>query len=192
MKRFIVASQSPRRKEILQNAGYSFEIIPSDADENVENGLSAEETVKLLAYKKAKAVSEKHKGAVVFGCDTVVVSQGVILGKPKNESDAFKMLKMLSGKTHEVLTGVCVMENEKYETFYECTKVTFNSLTDDTIKSYIETSEPFDKAGSYGIQGYGCVLVEKIEGDYFSVVGLPVSKTARLLAKFGVKGKISL
>ncbi len=192
MKRFIVASASPRRKEILQNAGYDFEVIPSDADENLDGEFSPCEAVSLLAFKKAKSVAERHPDAVVFGCDTVVVSDGVILGKPKDKADAFSTLKMLSGKTHEVITGVCVTQNGKSESFYEVTKVTFYPLSDETIESYINTNEVYDKAGSYGIQGFGSVLVEKIEGDYFSVVGLPISKTARLLSKFGVKGKVSL
>ena len=192
MKKFIVASASPRRKEIFENAGYTFEVIPSDADEKIESELSPYEAVKLLAFKKAQSVAEKHPEAVVFGCDTVVVSDGVILGKPKDKADAFSTLKKLSGKTHEVITGVCVIENGESESFYEVTRVTFYPLDDKTIESYIETNEVYDKAGSYGIQGFGSVLVEKIEGDYFSVVGLPISKTARLLSKFGIKGKVSL
>lgn len=192
MKRFIVASASPRRKEILHSAGYVFDIIPSGADESVDGELSPCETVKLLALKKAQFVAEKHPDAVVFGCDTVVVSGGVILGKPKDKADAFSTLKMLSGKTHEVITGVCITENGRSESFYEVTKVTFYPLSDETIESYIETAEVYDKAGSYGIQGFGSVLVEKIEGDYFSVVGLPISKTARLLSEFGINGKVLL
>lgn len=192
MKRFIVASASPRRKEILQKAGYAFEVIPSDADESIDGEISPCEAVELLAFRKAQSVAEKHPDAVVFGCDTVVVSDGVILGKPKDKADAFSTLKKLSGKTHEVITGVCITENGRSESFYEVTKVTFYPLSDETVESYIDTDEVYDKAGSYGIQGFGSVLVEKIEGDYFSVVGLPISKTARLLSKFGVKGKISL
>ena len=192
MKKFIVASASPRRKEILGNAGYTFEVIPSDADESVDGEFSPCEAVKLLAFKKAQSVAEKYPQAVVFGCDTVVVSDGVILGKPKDKADAFSTLKRLSGKTHEVITGVCITENGRSESFYEVTRVTFYPLSDETIESYIDTNEAYDKAGSYGIQGFGSVFVEKIEGDYFSVVGLPISKTARLLAKFGVEGKVSL
>lgn len=192
MKRFIVASASPRRKEILQNAGYIFEIIPSDADETVEKGLSAEETVEQLAFKKATAVSEKNADAVVFGCDTVVVSDGEILGKPKDSEDAFRMLKMLSGKTHKVLTGVCVRDSEKCKVFSVATDVTFFPLSDETIESYIATKEPDDKAGAYGIQGFGSVLVKEIKGDYLSVVGLPLSETARVLTSFGIKGKVEV
>ena len=192
MKRFIVASASPRRKEILENAGYVFEVIPSDADESIDSELSPCETVVSLACRKAQSVAEKNSDAVVFGCDTVVVSDGVILGKPKDKADAFSTLKMLSGKTHEVITGVCITENGKSESFYEVTKVTFYTLSDETIESYIDTNEVYDKAGSYGIQGFGSVLVNKIEGDYFSVVGLPISKTARVLSKFGINGKVSL
>lgn len=192
MRRFILASASPRRKEILEKAGYSFEIIVSDADENIAEDLSPEKTVEVLAERKALSVWESNKDSVVFGCDTVVAIDGRILGKPTDDEDAFNMLKMLSGRTHTVSTGVCICSEDKTEVFSNTTKVEFYHLSDETIRSYIASGEGKDKAGSYGIQGYGCVLVKEIKGDYFSVMGLPVSQSSRVLADFGIYGKVSL
>ena len=192
MRRFILASASPRRKEILENAGFTFEIIVSDADENITEELSPEETVEELAKRKALSVWEENKDAVVFGCDTVVAIDGKILGKPKDDDEAFEMISSLSGKVHTVSTGVCICSAEKIEVFSNTTEVEFYELSDETIKSYIATGEGKDKAGSYGIQGYGRVLIKEIKGDYFSVMGLPVSQSARVLAEFGIYGKIEL
>lgn len=192
MRRFVVASASPRRRELLGNGGYTFEIIPSDADESIENGLTPEQTVCELAKRKALAVLEKNEDAVVFGCDTVVASDGVILGKPENEEDAKRMLRMLSGKVHTVLTGVCVADKNGAEVFANTTEVEFYELSDETIESYVATGECNDKAGAYGIQGFGNVLVRRIKGDYFSVMGLPMSETARVLRKFGVEGTVKV
>ncbi len=190
MADFILASASPRRKEILLNAGFSFEIIPSQADENITEKLSPEETVKELAKRKAQDILNKYPHRVVFGCDTVVAIDDMILGKPENDEDAFRMLKMLSGKTHKVSTGVCVMSKEKEICFSDTTEVTFYELSDETIRSYIATGECSDKAGAYGIQGYGSVLVKEIKGDYFSVMGLPAAKAVRALKEFNIRGKV--
>ena len=192
MSDFILASASPRRKEILSNAGFSFDIIVSDADENIIEDLSPEKTVEELAKRKALSVWESHKDEVVFGCDTVVAVDGKILGKPTDDEDAFNMLTMLSGKVHTVSTGVCICSKDKTETFSYTTQVECYPLSEDTIRSYIASGEGRDKAGSYGIQGYGCVLVKEIKGDYFSVMGLPVSESARVLADFGIYGKVKL
>ncbi len=192
MRRFIVASASPRRREILTNAGYTFEVIPSDADENIEGVMTPEETVCELSRRKALAVFENNTDAVVFGCDTVVAIGNEILGKPENDEDAKRMLKMLSGRVHTVSTGVCIADESKAEVFANTTEVEFFELSDETIESYVATGECSDKAGAYGIQGYGSVLVKKIRGDYFSVMGLPVSETARVLRKFGIEGKVRL
>ena len=192
MRDFIVASASPRRREILHNAGYSFTVIPSDADETVDESLSAEKTVIALAKRKALSVLEGNQNSVVFGCDTVVAVEGEILGKPTDDEDAFRMLKKLSGRVHTVSTGVCVADKDKTECAVNTTLVEFYELSDSTIKSYIATNECKDKAGSYGIQGFGSVLVKRIEGDYFSVMGLPVSQTARILSRFGIEGKVSV
>ena len=190
MRRFVLASASPRRKEILENAGFTFEIIVSDADENITDSLTPSETVEELAKRKALAVWDKNKDAVVFGCDTVVAIDGKILGKPKDDDEAFSMIKMLSGRAHTVSTGVCICAENKISVFSNTTEVEFYELSDETIRSYIATGEGRDKAGSYGIQGYGCVLIKEIKGDYFSVMGLPVSQSARVLADFGVYGKV--
>ena len=190
MSRFILASASPRRKEILENAGYSFEIIVSDADENITEVMTPEKTVEELARRKAMAVLKDNADAVVFGCDTVVAIDGKILGKPTDDEDAFNMLSMLSGRTHTVSTGVCICSADKVSVFSNTTEVEFYELSDDTIHGYIATGECSDKAGSYGIQGYGNVLVKEIKGDYFSVMGLPVSESARVLSEFGVYGKV--
>ena len=192
MKRFIVASASPRRREILNNAGYSFEVIPSDADENIPETMSCEDAVCELSRRKALAVLEKNKDAVVFGCDTVVALDGKILGKPKDDEDAKRMLRMLSGRVHSVSTGVCVADDNHCEVFCNTTKVEFYPLSEETIESYVSTGECSDKAGAYGIQGFGSVLVKKIDGDYFSVMGLPVSETARVLKEFGIEGRVCL
>ena len=192
MRRFILASASPRRKEILESAGYSFDIIVSDADENITDDLTPDETVEELAKRKALAVWEDNKDAVVFGCDTVVAIDGKILGKPKDDEEAIAMISSLSGKVHTVSTGVCICAEDKISVFSNTTEVEFYPLGEDTIKSYVATGESRDKAGAYGIQGFGRVLIKEIKGDYFSVMGLPVSESARVLADFGIYGKITL
>ncbi len=192
MKRFIVASASPRRREILENAGYTFEIKPSDADETVEEGLSPEETVCELSRRKALAVLSDNPTAVVFGCDTVVALDGQILGKPENDEDAKRMLRTLSGRRHTVSTGVCIADINNIKIFSNTTEVEFYPLSEETVESYVGTGECSDKAGAYGIQGYGRVLVKEIKGDYFSVMGLPVSETARVLKEFGIEGRIKV
>lgn len=192
MKDFIVASASPRRKEILQNGGYSFRIVPSDCDESIAQKLSPEDTVKELAKRKALSVFESNKESVVLGCDTVVALENQILGKPKDDEEAFRMIKTLSGKTHKVCTGVCIAEGDRHETFVSVAEVEFYELSDETVKSYVATGECSDKAGAYGIQGFGGALVRGIKGDYFSIVGLPFSECARVLASFGIYGKVKL
>ena len=186
MKRFIVASASPRRKEILETAGYEFEVIPSDADESCDAGLTPEELVIELAGRKARSVSEKNKGAVVFGCDTVVEYDGIVLGKPESRDEARKMLAALSGRKHNVHTGVCITDGEKTDSFVSTVRVEFYELSDWIIDGYVSTGECDDKAGAYGIQGIGSILVRGIEGDYFSVVGLPIAETMRRLTGFGI------
>lgn len=180
----ILASGSPRRKEILENAGYKFEIITADADETLPEKISPEEAVKFLAELKGDAV-KKDNGGVVISADTVVAFGEKILGKPKSEEDAKRMLKMLSGNIHSVYTGVCVQDEEKKITFAEKTDVKFYELSEKEIDDYVLTGEPMDKAGAYGIQGKGAVLVEKIDGDYLNVVGLPLARLSRILKQFG-------
>ena len=184
MKKIILASASPRRKELLTTAGVEFEVLVSEADETVPEGTAPKDAAIMTAEKKALAVAENSRDSVVIGADTIVVIDGIILGKPKDEADAADMLRTLSGREHDVITGVCITDGEKTEKFAQVSRVRFYSLTDEEIADYIATKEPMDKAGSYGIQGRGCVLVESIEGDYFNIVGLPVAATVRALKAF--------
>ena len=185
MKKIILASASPRRRELLTVAGVEFDVLVSDADETVPEGTAPKDAAMMTAEKKALAVAEKCSDSVVIGADTIVVIDDMILGKPKDEADAMAMLRTLSGREHQVITGVCLTDGEKTKCFAQVSKVRFYDLTDEEIASYVATEEPMDKAGSYGIQGKGCVLVEGIEGDYFNIVGLPVAETVRVLKSFG-------
>ena len=182
-KRIILASASPRRKEILNNIGLKFEVITSSAEEKTEPGLPPHMIVQELSMLKGADVAAKIEDALVISADTIVWMKGEMLGKPKDAENAKQMLKMLSGNVHEVYTGVCVTDSKsgKSVSDYEVTKVHFRTLSDEEITSYINTFEPLDKAGAYGIQGKGCLFVEKIEGDYLNVVGLPVVKLAKIL-----------
>ena len=189
----ILASASPRRKELMEVLGLPFSVRVSDADETTDENLPPYFIVEQLSLLKAsdvaKKVSAEGKNALVIGADTIVTLDGVILTKPKDKEDAKRMLKMLSGTWHSVLSGVTVMNTKtaKSETFYVETKVHFAALTEEEIDGYIETNEPMDKAGSYGIQGKGGIFIDKIEGDYFNVVGLPIHKLTRVLKEeFGV------
>ena len=183
MKHMILASASPRRKEILGLADLEFDIMPSDADE-ITTKTAPNEIVMELAMIKAEDIYERSdKKSMVIGADTVVAYKGQILGKPKDEEDAKKMLTMLSGQTHEVYTGVCVIEDGEKKTFFEETKVTFYEITDEQISKYIKTGEPMDKAGSYGIQGKAAVFIKGIKGDYYNVVGFPIARFMKEIAK---------
>ena len=183
MKEIILASASPRRRELLALAGVDFTVQTADVEEETAPGLTPAETVKQLAEIKAAAVAEKNPSCTVIGADTVVASEGKILGKPKTREEAYEMLGSLSGKTHHVYTGVCIMNGEEKTVFAEETAVTFYELSDDEIYSYVDTGDCYDKAGAYGIQSGGCTLVKKIDGDYFNVVGLPVARLVRGLKK---------
>lgn len=191
----ILASQSPRRTELLKQLGLDFIVKTSDIDESNSMGLEATELVLHLAFEKARVVASEitgesgvNKGFIVIAADTVVVREGIILGKPNNSDDAFNMLKSLRGSWHEVMTGIVVIDvlNSKYTKSVEVTRVKMKELDDKTIRSYIDTGEPLDKAGAYGIQGLGAVLVERIDGCYFNVVGLPISKLSDILRNYGV------
>ncbi|WP_027409463.1 Maf family protein [Anoxybacteroides tepidamans] len=183
--KLILASSSPRRKQLLEMANLHFDVLVSDIDEQIQQNETPEQIVQSLAYQKAKAVQAAHSDAYIIGADTVVVYNGSVLGKPKTKEEAADMLRMLSGKTHQVYTGVAIVSPEKEAVFAERTEVTFWDLTETDIYEYIETGEPMDKAGAYGIQGKGALFVKRIEGDYFSVVGLPLSRTIRELKKLG-------
>lgn len=183
MKRIILASSSPRRKELLTTAGVEFEIHVREVDESVPEGTLPADAAVMTATKKAEAVASKFTDSVVIGADTIVVCDGKILGKPRSTDDAAHMLRMLSGREHEVITGVCLIKGEEIRNFAKISKVRFYALTDDEINAYVATGESMDKAGAYGIQGLGCTLVESIEGDYFNIVGLPVAAVVREINK---------
>ncbi|MGG3888706.1 Maf family protein [Metabacillus fastidiosus] len=188
-ERLILASGSPRRRELLENLRIPFSVIVSEIEEIIDPNLSPAETVMSLALQKAEAVAENYRDVYVMGADTVVVLDGQILGKPKDEADAIDMLKKLSGRAHDVFTGVALVHGTENHLFYERTKVTFWDLSEQEIYKYAGTKEPLDKAGAYGIQGFGSLLVKEIHGDYFSVVGLPVARTVRELRAFGLLDK---
>ncbi|MGA4719232.1 Maf family protein [Fictibacillus nanhaiensis] len=185
MKRLILASASPRRYELLSLTLLPFETYPSTLEEKMDLSLTPSRLVESLAEQKAADIFTQKPDCVVLGADTIVSYQNNRLGKPKDRIEAAEMLRMLSGQTHEVYTGVCLIDQTKKVIFSVKTSVTFYTLDENTIDWYLNTGEPFDKAGSYGIQGSGSLLVEKIDGDYFNVVGLPISKVVRSLKDFG-------
>lgn len=182
----VLASGSPRRREILQGLGLRFRVEVSGADETIEPECPPYLAVERLSLLKAADVAKSQpEKALVIGADTVVVLNHEILGKPKDEADAVRMLSALSGREHSVLTGISAVRRSdgKGVSVYEETKVRFRALSEREILQYVRTGEPMDKAGAYGIQGIGSLLVEKIDGDYFNVVGLPVCRLARMLAE---------
>lgn len=181
--KIVLASASPRRKELMRFVADEFEIRPSDADETLPEGIQPEKAAEYLSAVKAKA-TEICDDEIVIGCDTAVVIDKNVLGKPGTSQECFDMLKMLSGKIHSVYTGVTLRGFSKSFSFTEETTVEFYALTDEEILEYIKTGEPFDKAGGYGIQGKGAMLVRGIKGDYFNVVGLPASRLKRELEVF--------
>ncbi len=183
-RRIILASASPRRAELLQHITEDFEIIPSQEEELIDEVLDHHELVMELARVKAVSVLKKHPEALVIGSDTIVAVDNLVLGKPKDTEDAFNMLRLLSGRSHYVYTGVCLAKKGKLEQFYSRTEVFFASLTDAEIRRYLATGEPFDKAGAYGIQGRASTFCERIDGDYFTVMGLPVAMLYKKLEEF--------
>jgi septum formation protein len=174
---FILASGSPRRKQLLNQIGLEFTVIPSDVDEDFTLDLPPEAFTEHWAREKAKSVAKIHPDSLIVGADTIVVLDENILGKPKDKKDSFNMLQSLSGKTHEVITGVSFisLEQELDHTFNERTFVSFNTLSDRDINSYIDIYNPLDKAGSYGIQDWFSVHIHRVEGCYYNVMGLPLS-----------------
>lgn len=190
-REIILASASPRRRELLGHLGLEFRVAPSDVDETplVQAMRDPERLVAALAEAKAMPVARMHPGALVIGADTIVVLDGEILGKPVDARQARAMLERLAGRTHRVYTGVAIVEggSGRAEVGVESTAVTFGPMTPETIERYVRTGEPLDKAGAYGIQGLGATLVERVEGCYFNVVGLPLFRLARMLEAFGVR-----
>lgn len=221
MKKIILASSSPRRKELLELVGIPFNIHPSDVIEKMDDDLEPSQIVEQLALQKAKDVAKYYDEEIIIGADTIVVFQDQILGKPMNEEDAFRILKQLQGNPHLVYSGIALIDSktgrsqtdhqERYsDTMYlgdscqyrvlsespngkpqiflghSVSKVTFRPMNDEEIKAYIKTGEPLDKAGAYGVQGLGALFIEKIEGDFYSVMGLPLNLLYQMLLKVGM------
>ena len=183
--KIVLASASPRRKELISLIADNVEIRPAECDETLTDGIGAREAVEYLSKIKndaAKSISAHDE--LIISADTVVAVSNEILGKPADKEDARRMIKLLSGRTHQVYTGVTISYKGNAVTFSEKTDVSFFDLTDDEIESYVSSSEPYDKAGAYGIQGKASLLVSGINGDYFNVVGLPVARLNRELSKF--------
>ena len=179
MKNIILASTSPRRRELLTLAGVKFEVLALNVDESVPEGTPPEYAVEMTARKKAMAIAERHGRSIVIGADTVVVCDGKILGKPKSKKEAVEMLKMLSGREHLVMTGVCIAHGGETEIYHVVTKVKFYELSSKDINEYVNTGEPMDKAGAYGIQDG--VPTEYVRGSFDNVVGLPTELLERIL-----------
>ena len=185
--RVVLASQSPRRRELLALVGIPHEVVPADIDESVLPHEAASAHCERLAREKASAIARRYPDAVTIGSDTIVVIDGLILGKPADEDEAHRMLRMLSGRTHTVHTAVAVARGDRLVSAVEDVSVTFRPLDDAEIAAYVATREPMDKAGSYGIQGYGATIVERIDGDYFAVMGLSLVRLVGLLRRVGVE-----
>ncbi len=180
----ILASSSPRRTEILSLAKIPHQVIPSTIEEHIDELLSPEQVVMELSFQKANDVASKHSNDLVIGADTVVVIDNEILGKPKDYNDAFHMLSKLSNRTHQVITGVTIIKNEQVDKFYVTSLVTFNEMKKQEIDEYINTEYIYDKAGSYAIQGSCAKFIKKIEGDYYNIVGLPISSIYEKIKKY--------
>lgn len=182
----VLASASPRRQELLRQVGLSFQVIPSGVDEQVSEPIGPGALVEFLAESKAADVAARVPGTLVIGADTIVVVDGQVLGKPRDRADAIGMLQKLSGRSHQVMTGVALIAGGRKLVSHEETTVHFMRLEQGQIERYVDSGEPMDKAGAYGIQGRASAMIDRIEGDYFTVVGLPLCRTVRMLAEFGV------
>jgi septum formation protein len=188
IRTIILASASPRRKEILEKTGLQFTVDESSYEEQTDPGLKPHELAEFLSRGKAKDVARRHRNALIIAADTIVVSRGRLFGKPRSEEEAREMLKALSGKSHSVITGFTILDTKEKKEFSKTveSKVFFKKLSVGEIEAYIKSGEPFDKAGAYGIQGLGAVIVKKIEGDFFNVMGLPLNALSESLKKFGI------
>lgn len=185
----ILASSSPRRKDFITKLGLNFQIVKPDADETVLVGESASDYVKRMANEKANIVAALHSNDIVLAADTIVVCDNRILGKPINREDAKNILRLLSGRTHEVMTAVCIIKGDEEIEIFEVTKVTFASLTEELIDTYVASGECDDKSGAYAVQGIGAMLIQKVEGSVSSVVGLPICQVRCALEKLGLKAR---
>jgi septum formation protein len=185
--RVILASQSPRRRDLLDLVGIVHEVLPADINEDVHAGEAADAYTERLAREKAAVIAGRHPEATIIAADTTVVVDGDILGKPLDAADARAMIRRLAGRSHTVLTALAVAHGGRVESAVESVDVTFRPLTDDEIAQYVATGEPMDKAGAYGIQGWGATIVERVDGDYFSVMGLGLRRLVDLLARHGIR-----
>ena len=185
--RVILASASPRRRELLTLIGIAHEVIPADIDESERHGEHPAEHAERLAREKAVAVAHRYPDALIIAADTIVVIDDRVLGKPRTEDEAALMLRTLRGRTHRVMTAVAVARGKRLVSGVELVDVTFRELTDAEITAYIATGEPMDKAGAYGIQGYGATIVRGIEGDYFAVMGLAIGRMIELIRRLGYR-----
>lgn len=183
----ILASSSPRRSELLHMAGFEFTVAAPKVKEDFPHGTPPMQAVEQLALRKARAAKLEHPGETVLAADTLVVFKNRILGKPKTEDEAAAMLRLLSGGVHQVYTGYCLLPGKDVLTGHECTSVEFYPLREAEIAAYLATGEPMDKAGAYGIQGRGALLVKRIDGDFYNVMGLPIGKINRLLRSLAEK-----
>lgn len=191
MLQVILASSSPRRRELLTLIGISHEVRPADINESILPGEIPVEHAERLARAKALTIAERNPSAVVIGSDTIVVIDGEILGKPVDEGDAHRMLRMLSGREHTVVTSVAVALKGEVVSSVEKVQVTFREISDSEILDYIATREPMDKAGSYGIQGFGATIIRKVDGDFFAVMGLSLVRLVDLLEQQGIRYSFS-
>jgi septum formation protein len=188
MKKIILASDSPRRRDILKLTGLKFSVCASAYDEDLDLPLRPRELARYLSRKKAETVANKHGKAIIIAADTFIVIRDKLLGKPRNKNHAVKMLEMLNGNAHSVITGFTVIDTESNKTLSRsiATRVFLKKLSKGEINAYVRSKEPLDKAGAYAVQGLGAVFIEKIEGDFFNVMGLPLCALTECLKKFGV------
>ncbi|OGK18558.1 septum formation protein Maf [Candidatus Roizmanbacteria bacterium RIFCSPLOWO2_12_FULL_40_12] len=189
MKRLILASKSPRRKKLLQQLGLKFKVVDSGLEEKINPKLSPSQLAMKLSQEKARVVAKRYKNSIIIAADTFITLGKTIIGKPKDKKDAKRILKILSGRMHPIITGFTVMDSNtgKSSSKFVVSKVWIKKLAEKEINEYVATGEPMDKAGAYGIQERGSVFVKKIDGDYFNVVGLPLRTLTEELKKFGVK-----
>ena len=188
MRKIVLASASPRRKEILDITGLKFSVHKSDYEEELNLSLTPHKLARFLSLKKAETVAHHYRDAILIAADTFIAFKNRVLGKPFTDRKAMKMLKMLNGKSHAVITGYTVLDTANGKTISKsvATKVYFRTLSDEEIAAYIKSGEPLDKAGAYAIQGLGAVFIERIDGDFFNVMGLPLFSLTESLKKFGV------
>lgn len=175
MKKIVLASKSPRRRELLEKCEIPFVCDPADIDETLDTSLCFEEAIKELSFQKAKEVLKRNEDSVVIGSDTIVTIDGLVLGKPKNRIQAKETLRLLQGRTHKVITGVCILSENRCFKDVSVSEVTFARMDDTEIDMYVNTGECDDKAGSYGIQGFGGRYITQIKGDYYAIMGLPLN-----------------